>query len=91
MNAPKEKPRALASETGRKTGKREYHNRHIRQDWRCQTASVTRERLAKLKRCGRLDGLERHVIAVMLRRTRFRILDKDLVNRLYAAHFEGLR
>jgi hypothetical protein len=87
---PKEKPRTLASETGRKTDKPQYRNCQIRQGWRRQIASVTRQRLAKLKRCRGLADPERHAVRFLLRRKRFRILEKDLINRLYAEHLEGM-
>ena len=85
---PKEKPRALASETGRETDKPQYRNCQKRQGWRYQTASVARQKLAKLKRFRRLGDPKRHAVRFLLRRKRFRILEKDLINRLYAEHLE---
>jgi hypothetical protein len=90
MSAPlKEKPRALASETGRKTDKPQYSNCQKRQGWRYQTASVARQKLAKLKRFRGLGDPEQHAVRFLLRRKRFQILEKDLINRLYAEHLES--
>jgi hypothetical protein len=51
---------------------------------------LIRQRLAQLQTCTSLDRVERHFVEFLLRRKRFRILEKDLINRLYAEHLEGV-
>jgi hypothetical protein len=63
-----------------------YTGRELRQP---KTRRLIRQRLAQLQRCTSLDRIERHVVRFLLRRKRFRILEKDLINRLYAEHLEG--
>jgi hypothetical protein len=49
---------------------------------------LMRQRLAHLQMCTSLDRFERHVVRIMLRRRRLRILEKDLINRLYCERLE---
>jgi hypothetical protein len=60
-----------------------YSSRQLGQP---QIRKQIRQRRAKLKRCSGLSDPERHAVRFLLRRKRFRILEKDLINRLYAEH-----
>jgi hypothetical protein len=64
-----------------------YTGRELRQP---KMRRLIRQRLAHLQMCRSLDSFERHVVRVMPRRRRLRILEKDLINRLYAEHLEGV-
>ena len=78
MNASKEK-RACYSAL-KDNDPKAYAGHELRQP---KIRKLIRQRLAQLQNCTTLDCFERHVIAVMLHRKRLRILDKDLINRLY--------
>ncbi len=87
MNRPAPPKEKRGCNTALKTDDAEgYTGRELRQP---KMRRFIRQRLAQLQRCTKLDPFERHVVKILLRRKRFRILDKDLINRLYAEHVEG--
>jgi hypothetical protein len=84
MKSPPKEKRAVGSAL-RTDDAEAYTGHELRQP---KMRRLIRQRLAQLQRYARLDRFERHVVKVMLRRKRFRILEKDLINRLYAEHLE---